>query len=229
MSNLPDAVAGMVATITALGALGTAAAGLVDASKAFGGGVSNIGFGSVTAALTPFAAALRNANPQWRDLVRANWINGMAKEDQKSAAKSLVRLGLSADCAAEVAAAGHVDEAALRTALTNLQTGVASTVADINVLGRLNGMIDAIMDAAFERADQQYRNASKVAAGLASVALAVWAGQLMKGYEIPGIQSAHIFWPSVLAGLLAVPVAPIAKDLASSLQAAAGAVQAVRK
>ncbi|HEY2751553.1 hypothetical protein [Phenylobacterium sp.] len=229
MSSLADAVAGTIATITALGALGTGAAGLVDASKAFGGGVSNFGLGYINAALKPFAAALDNATPAWPELVRASWINGMPKEDQKAATKSLIRLGLSAVNSAEIAAAGHVDAAALQTALTNIQSGAPSTVADVNTLGRLNGMIDAAMDAGYERADQQYRNASKVAAGAASVVLAVWAGQLMKGYAVTGLDTGHLFWPSVLAGLLAVPIAPIAKDLASSLQAAASAVQAVKR
>jgi hypothetical protein len=51
----------------------------------------------------------------------------------------------------------------------------------------------------------------------------------MKGYAVTGIDTSHLLWPSILAGLLAVPIAPIAKDLTSSLQAAANAVQAVNK
>jgi hypothetical protein len=179
--------------------------------------------------LTPFAAALDNANPIWRELVRASWINGVAKEDQKAAVKSLIRLGLASDNSAAIAAAGHVDATALETALANIQSGAPSTVADVNVLGRLNAMIDTAMDAGFERADQHYRNASKLGAGVVSVALAIWAGQLMKGYTVAGIDTSHLFWPSVLVGILAVPIAPVVKDLTSSLQAAANAVQAIKK
>ncbi len=234
MSNLTDALAATIAAITALGALGTAAAGLVDATKAFWGGVSNFGFGHIKTALAPFKAALDNANPDWQDLVHASWINGVALDDQKMAVKSLIRLGLSAANYAEIAKAGHVDPEALKTALTNIEAGTSATApgltsADANVLGRLNAMIDTAMDAGFERGDQKYRNASKVAAGLFSVALAIWAGQLIPPDRASGWSSTSVFWASVLAGLLAVPIAPIAKDLASSLQAAAAAVQAVKK
>ena len=49
-----------------MGALGTAAFGLVDASKAFGGGASRYGLRYVFRALKPYAGALNNANSAWR-------------------------------------------------------------------------------------------------------------------------------------------------------------------
>jgi hypothetical protein len=233
MSSLTDALAGATAAITAAGALGTASFGLVDATKAFGGGVSNCGFGYVERALKPFAAALNHANADWRLTVRANWINGMAKDDQKAAAKSLIRLGLSSANAAALAVAGHVDEAALRAVLTAVETGGALTTQDAQLLGRFNAAIDAAMDAGFERGDQQYRNASRLTAGLISVGLALWAGYLLYVHGMPkdltwsGFASSQLFGSSILAGIVAVPIAPMAKDLASSLQAAAAAVKAV--
>lgn len=228
MSSLADAVAATVATITAMAALGTSAAGLVDATKAFGGGVSNFGLGYIKAALKPYEDALNNANKNWPALVRASWINGVAKEDQKTAVKSFIRLGLSTTNAGAIAKAANVDATALTTALQNIQAGKSATPDDANILGRLNGMIDLAMDAGFERADQQYRNISKLLAGVVSVALAVWAGYLLEHSSIPGMAGQDLLWPSVLAGLLAVPIAPVAKDLTSSLQAAAKAVQAVK-
>ena len=235
MSNLTDALAGATAAITAAGALGTAAFGLVDATKAFGGGVSNCGFGYVERALKPFAAALNHANADWRLTVRANWINGVAKDDQKAAAKSLIRLGLSSANAAALAVAGHVDETALRAVLTAVETGGPLTTQDAQLLGRFNAAIDAAMDAGFERGDQKYRNASRLTAGLFAVVLAVWAGYLLYVHGVPpktaslwGFWDSPYLWPSVLAGIVAVPVAPIAKDLASSLQTAGAAVKAIR-
>lgn len=228
MSNITDALAGATAAIAALGALGTASYGLVDATKAFGGGVSNFGLGYLLDALKPFTPALSNANAFWRASIRANWINGVGKEDQKSAAKSLIRLGLSSANSETIAAAGAVDPKVLQEVLTSVENGTALTSADALVLGRLNAMIDAAMDAGFERADQLYRNASRVTAGLFSVGLSVWAGQLLALHKAVSLSPHDILWPSVLAGLIAVPIAPIAKDLASSLQAAASAVQAVK-
>ena len=229
MSNLPDGIAAVVGAITALGALGTASAGLVDATKAFDGGFSNFGMGHLNKALEPFASALNTATTDWKKLVRANWINGAPKEDQKAAVKSLIRLGLSSANADGIAKAGHVNAQALKTALSNVETGKVNGTDDVNVLGRLNAMIDLAMDAGFERADQQYRNACKLASGAVSVVLAVWAGQLLAGMGVAGLDRMQVLFPSILAGLLAVPISPIAKDLASSLQAAAKAVQAVEK
>jgi len=77
--------------VLAVGGLGTAAYGLVDATKALGGGVSRAGFGDikmVISQLIPPASAGRRASAITResayDTLRANWMNGMALPDQKS-------------------------------------------------------------------------------------------------------------------------------------------------
>jgi hypothetical protein len=44
----------LVNLVTAVGALGSAAMGLVDTTKLFGGGPSNFGFGHIEGALAPF-------------------------------------------------------------------------------------------------------------------------------------------------------------------------------
>lgn len=99
------------------------------------------------------------------------------------------------------------------------------------MFGRLNAVIDAAMDAGYELGDQHYRNACKLLAGLIAICLAVWAGYLLQG-TISGAKTGSnymftpLFWQAVFAGAVAVPVAPIAKNLASSLQDAAAAVAA---
>ena len=236
MAQLTDALAATVSVITAMGALGTAAFGLVDATKAFGGGVSNVGFASVAKALKPFEPALDRATPDWRTTLRANWINGVAKEDQKTAAKTLIRLGISADIVPTLAAAGHVDAVELARVLAAIQSGAPLTAQDAEVFGRLNAVLDAAMDAGFELGDQRYRNASKLLAGALSVGLANWAGYLLKDTAALGAlhpagghfgELAVFLWASFV-GLVAVPIAPMAKDLASSLQTAAAAVTSLR-
>src|SRR6185436_16153310 len=78
------------AALAALSALATAAFGLLDASKAFWGGVSNVGLGHIRHALGPFKPALENAvGAVWWDAVRANWLNGMPKSDQKARVAAL--------------------------------------------------------------------------------------------------------------------------------------------
>lgn len=226
----------LVAAIGAIGALGTAAFGLVDASKAIFGGVSRFGFQHVLAALKPFESALKDAESDWKLTIQANWINGVPKDDQKAAAKSLIRLGLSANNAEALAKPGRVDPAALKSLIQRIDQGAKLGPEDVNLLGRFNAAIDAALDGGFERGDQQYRNASRLAAGIVSVVLAVVGGALLAGQSA---SAAHPFefgaylhsaqcGIAVLVGFIATPLAPIAKDLASSLQAAASAVGSVR-
>ncbi|MDB5704547.1 MAG: hypothetical protein JWN66_1663 [Sphingomonas bacterium] len=86
----------------------------------------------------------------------------------------------------------------------------------------MNAVVDATLDAAFERADQLYKNWSRVCAGLIALlaALAVW--------YMSGASRAN-FGTAFLIGLLAVPLAPIAKDITSALSTAAQAFKAARR
>jgi hypothetical protein len=218
----------LVAAIGAIGGLGTAAFALVDATKAFKGGVSNFGYGFIEAALRPFSAPLDAAigASAWREAVYAHWINGRPRDEQKAIVKALIRLGLSPKTAGDLAAAGHVDPTALTDVARKLESGAALVEADINVLGRLDASVEAQLDAAFDRADQRYRNASKVFAGVAAIVLALAANLALRS----GPQAVTVigYGHAVIVGLLAVPLAPIAKDLASSLSTAAQAVSATK-
>jgi hypothetical protein len=237
MGGLPDTIAATVGAITAMGTLGTAAFGLVDATKVFWGGVSNVGFGSILAALEPFKVSLDEGSSVWRETLRANWINGVPKDDQKSNAKNLIRLGLSSKSAASLAKVAKIPAKDLKAVLAKVEANAGAppgqqqglTADDALVIGRLNAVVDAAMDGAFERADQHYRSASRFCAGLVAVVLAVWAGWLLaNGQAVPGLNASNWLPISILVGFLATPIAPIAKDLASSLQAAGNAVKAVK-
>jgi hypothetical protein len=219
----------LLALITAIGALGTAAFGLVDASKVVFGGPSNAGTTILYGVIGRFADALLEAlgstdsgQPEWKRVVRANWMNGRAKDEQKAVVKSLIRLGLTASTVPSVAKHGHVSEKALAEVVEKLQTGATLADADLNVLGRLDASIDAQLEAAFNRADQFYRNGTRAWAGAASVVLSVGAAWAT-GFHYVGLYAALVI------GLLAVPFAPIAKDLSTTLQAAATAVGAAKK
>ena len=208
--------------IIAVGALGTAAFGLVDGSKAFRGGISNAGFRFIRGALTPFETALDVAlgnnvpGCDWKSVMRAHWINGRPKEEQKGIAVSLIQLGLTDATAAAVAVGGNVDPAALAALVTKLNTGVTLSETDLNLMGRLRATIEARVDAAYDRAEQVYRNWARAAAGLVAIALAVVADYLFLDTKGAG--------GAIFLGLVAVPLAPIAKDLASALTRAVGAL-----
>lgn len=216
----------LVAIITAIGALGTAAFGLVDATKAFGGGVSNFGLRGILRVAGRFSAGLDGAlapppegRAEWQRVVRSHWINGRPRDEQKAIVKSLIRLGLTATSARELARAGHVSGDALAVAAQKLDGGQPLADVDLNALGRLDASVEAQLDAAFDRADQLYRNVSRVCAGVFSVALAYLATWAL-GWDRWAL--------ALVVGLLAVPLAPVAKDLASSLQAAAAAMRAAK-
>ena len=131
-----------------------------------------------------------------------------------------------------MAAAGHVNAADLAAVLTAIETGAALTPEQVNLLGRFNAAIDAAMDGGFELADQEYRNAAKLWAGIAAVSLALCGGAILKGGVSWGAVGPYVFSTdglrALLVGIVAVPLAPVVKNLSSSLQAAVTAMKAVK-
>jgi hypothetical protein len=221
--------------IGAVGGLGTAAFGLVDAFKAVGGGVSNAGFASIRKALAPLGAALGplgGADP-W-DTLRANWINGMAKPDQKAIAKSLIRLGLTVTNAPVLATTTGIDATALTTAVTKVRSGNALDQHDLNILGEFDTIVSACLDAGYEKADQQYRNTAKLYAMIVSIILAIIGGGIIY-YSNPGHDGpldyllSSNFLLALLLGVVATPLAPVTKDLSSALATAVKAVGSARR
>lgn len=213
----------VIAVIAATGGLGLAAMSLVDAFKAApGGGVSRIGFQHIRQVLVLFDGTLKRAvGEQWETVILSHWINGRSRSDQIGAIRSLLRLGLNPETSRQLADLGNVAPDALSAAAAKLVKGGAMTEAEVNLIGRVEAAVEARLDAAFDLAEQAYRNQSRVLAGAIAVSLAVVASFLIK--DSPG------WGVGVLIGLLAVPIAPIAKDLVSALTAAASAVKSSRK
>ncbi len=217
MSDIPGLIA-------AIGALGLAAYGLVDGSKALWGGPSHFGFGTIRKALKPFESALDGALGQgkWIGMLKSQWLAGRPSDEQKAIARSMIRLGLRPEAAADLAVAGHVDADDLKAAVEKLTSGKKLSDPDLNVLGRVDASVDMILDAAFERADAQYKNAARLLAGVIAVVIAICAEIAMDGASLTGIGKA------VLIGLVAVPIAPMAKDLSTTFSAAARALAAAK-
>lgn len=225
-------------TIAAIAALGTAAFGLVDASKALWGGASNVGFGRIKAALSPFNPALETLrNSPWLTL-RANWLNGAPKADQKAAAKALIHLTLSPKNAHALADAVGIDAHALRAAATKINNGAALSKTDMDILGRFDALVSTVLDAGYERAEQQYRNTAKLLSALVAIVLAVIAGYLIQVAKVPqpaaGLTfgkylASRDFVIAFIVGAVSTPLAPIAKDLSTSLAAAVKAVGSLKR
>lgn len=220
--SLPDAV-------LAIGSLGTASFALVDSSKAVRGGVSNLGFGHVEQVLDRlFPPGVDRADRSNAltfasviGTLRANWLNGMSLADQKSIAKTLIKLRLDAANAAHLAGVTGVDPAVLASLAAKYATGGALSPEEQNVAGRFDLLLTTLLEEGYERADQAYRNGAKAVAWVVAVVLAV-LGKLALGDPAIG-------WGlALLAGFLAAPLAPVSKDLASALQASVKALQTVR-
>jgi hypothetical protein len=215
----------LTTVIAAVGALGTAAFGLVDTFKLLpGGGISRAGFKFIRRTILTLAPEVPSLDPTGlsRDSVLStllsHWINGTAKTDQVNIAKSLIKLRLIPATAADLASATGVDAQILSQIAHSIQTGAPLSPQQSDVYGRFDLLLTTLLDQAYQRADQRYRNAAKVAAIPVSVALAVAAACLARINVKP--------WEAVLIGLIATPIAPVAKDLSSAIATAAKAIQA---
>jgi hypothetical protein len=222
------------AIISAIGGLGAAAFGVLEALKPFFSFINRIGFGgiqSTVARLTPpeSGGSPLNALPgaQVLKTIEANWVNGRDLTSQKAIAKSLIKLHLSAGNAAQVATAANVDPGHLTAIAQSTASGAALTSEQSDAWSRFDLIITAMLDECYQCADQIYRNWMRaLAAGIALV-LAIAGGYMLDGGW------AH-FWTArdlglaTLVGLLATPLAPIAKDLSTALATAVNTMQAVK-
>lgn len=220
--------------IAAVAALGTAAFALVDSSKAFWGGISNVGFGHIKRAITGLVVG-ESPTPLGLEAVlatlRANWLNGTPLSDQKAIAKSLIKLRMTPKNVGLLAQATGVDSVVLESVAGKIASGTNLDPREADVYGRFDLILTAMLDEGYQRADQKYRNSSKALAVPVSVVLAIVGGWQINGNNVGilqylGTQQGII---SLLVGLLATPVAPISKDLSSALATAVRTMQVLRK
>lgn len=205
--------------VLAVGALGTASYGLVDVSRVFGGGVSNHGFAriaTVARKLYPTRAEpLSQAD--MLDTLRSSWFNGKPMVDQISQAKCLIKLRLDPAGAPALAAATGLDPARLSALAGKLDQGAMLDDAERALQDRFDQVLGAMLDSAYQHADQAYRNAAKAWAVVVALTLAVVGGWLLP-HEGAYLGSKE-FLQAVLIGLLAAPLAPVSKDLANAIGA----------
>ena len=218
LDTLPD-------LFLAVGALGTASYGLVDVSRAFGGGVSNHGFARIAAVVKklypPEHGPLGQA--EVLDTLRSGWFNGKPMADQIAQAKCLIKLRLDPAGAPALAAATGMDVARLSALAGKLDQGAPLDDADRALIERFDQILGALLDGAYQHADQAYRNAAKAWAVAVSLGLALIGGWLTPhaGNYLGSME----FLQAVVIGLLAAPLAPVSKDLANAIGAFSRAVR----
>lgn len=183
--------------VGAMGALGLAASSLVDASKILpGGGVNKIGFSLIRAAIREILGHWPGANViSEKEIIkaaRANWFNGMDLEKQKNALISLIKVDLDANNAAAIAAKMGMDPVTLAAAADRARKGDLTEInTDKPVLDRFDAVLSAMLDDAYERADEKYRNQTKAWAIVPALILAIAGGLVLHDLPAKGQPNAQ--------------------------------------
>jgi len=230
LQNLPQ-------IITAIGGLGTAAFGLLEAVKPVIPGINHLGFSRIkktVVGLTPNEQAAQqpiNALPQANivESLLANWVNGTDLASQKAIAKSLIKLHLSAGNAAALAGKTNVDPAILQQVAASIISGTSLTQQQSDAYSRFDLIVTAMLDECYQHADQVYRNWTRGLAAVIAVALAFVGGWSLAATDLSAYLHSAQMGQALLIGLLATPLAPIAKDLSTALATAVNTLQLVKK
>ncbi|MGA3332717.1 MAG: hypothetical protein ABSC62_00990 [Terracidiphilus sp.] len=240
-------------TISAIGGLGTAAFGLLEAIKPVVPWINWLGFPGIhktVSALTPAgapspaapaashsaagkangadAAQALNALDQSGivETLKSNWVNGNDLASQKAIAKSLIKLHLSKQNAEDVAKAANVDGATLKAVAEKTRNGKKLDQTESDVFSRFDLIVTAKLDNCYQRADQFFRNWMRGLAACIAVILALAGVWVLDG---GGFKSGRDLALAILVGLLATPLAPVAKDLSTALATAVNTMQLVKK
>jgi phage tail protein X len=208
--------------IAAVSAIGAAATGLVDSTKLFNGGISRFGYGIIQKHLSPYDTVL-SAIPEDAafETIYGLWINGADKDDQKAKVKALIKMGLSPATAPSLAQAAGLPEPELTDLAKSFAAGTALSAVQVNIYGRLDAVLSAVLDAAYEQADQRYRNAAKVLAAIFAVLLSLFGDHAVNGASANPLVAVFI-------GLIATPLAPVAKDITTAINDAVQASGKIR-
>jgi hypothetical protein len=121
-----------------------------------------------------------------------------------------------------------VDPDVLKSVAVSIANGTALTVQQNDIYARFDLILTALLDATYQRADKKYHNGTRGWAVVFSILLAI-AGAGIIANRAPWDLTAPQFWQAFLVGLLATPLAPIAKDLSTALATAVNTLQLVKK
>jgi len=228
------------AAVAAVGAFGVAAFGLVEsAGKAFawrGYGLPYAGFGAVRRAIRHLTPALKVAyGDDYMEIIAYQYRAGRSTGQAPDTIRQGVRLGLPFmpvdEAATLIDSVWDLDRRAVdkpnATALAKALQAIGTPppkATDEGVLaqalaGRFATALDARVTAAFEVGEDHYEALAKLIAGMVAIGLAV-------GFDD------GLGWPvrlpiALIIGVVAVPLAPVAKDVSTSLQNALTAFKSI--
>lgn len=220
--------------VVAVGGLGTAAFALVDATKVGSkGGLSDKGFECIRSLVeTLLGEKVKQTHKvavySVLDQLHANWINGVDLAEQRKSAKAALKLELNTSTVGTFASVTKADAQTMTAIVQKLRTGEALSTAETAEFGRFDFVLGTMVDAAYRRADQKYRNKAQVYAGGVAIVLAALGGWSISTLPGFGFFVSGDFPKALLCGVLAVPLAPIAHNVASAIAAGKNVAQAMR-
>lgn len=212
--------------VLATGAIGTAAFGVVDGLKTTSLGLR--GFEQIKLTLgKPLIESLNIAyGTKAITLLQAQYRNGRSSGSLPKTLRRGTRIGLTPENAHAIAGElGTVDGDALAKAAASVKDGRV-TEEQRDVIARFELAVDARIDAALSLAESKYKGAMRNYASVASVVLTLIAAYALKEMD-PNVDDT-IWIKAVIVGLAAVPIAPVAKDIAKCLQSAAKALKSAK-
>jgi hypothetical protein len=205
----------LTAMVIATGAVGTAAFGIVEALKWTRLGL--VGFARIGVTLRE---ELMQAIAKAYGAGSETYLQGLYRQDRAAgglprALRQGVRVGLTAENAARLAeAVGVVVPTELQSAAQKIEQGAELGDRERSVIGRFELAVDTRIEAAIALADASYKGGMQIAASLIAIGLAFLGAATIEG----GIAAN---WPrALLVGVAAVPIAPIAKDVAAGIKSA---------
>lgn len=234
----------LATAILAVGALGTAAFGVVEAfGKAIvirRWGLPFVGFGCVTALIHEYGPALRfTYGPKYELILAQQYRDGRAAGRAPETIRNGVRLALpliAREEALRIVENGWGMAPQQSQALVGaLQAEAAhgeeldeKAATDAAVLaGRFGVALDSRIAAAFTLAEERYQATARLLAGISAIGLSVLFNLGLRGAEVTctaggactlGDPAKGYSWfIALLIGAAAVPLAPVAKDLSSAL------------
>ncbi|HZL00702.1 MAG TPA: hypothetical protein VFC47_12460 [Caulobacteraceae bacterium] len=225
--------------------------------RLFHWGLPYVGLGVVMRMSRPLEPALRCAyGDGWAGIIAQQYRSNRSDGSAPDTIRQGVRLGLPflAVPVAEtlIARVWSMDPARALDLAVALQASTSSTPAGgaasagptspgavdpVQALaGRFATALDARITAAFQLADERYETVAKTWAGVAAIALALVFNWGLAGHGACaaaittgcGAWNGVYSWPLAIGiGLVAVPLAPVAKDLSTSLQNALTAFKSI--
>jgi len=222
-------VENLSAIVLATGALGTAAFGVVEGLKGTSLGLA--GFYKLKNLLgNELMKALKHAyGNNCEDYLKAQYRNGRSKGEIGRTLRQGIRIGLpGADTQALAAELPGVNAQALQQAAQAIDSGGKINDDQKHALARFEMSVDARIDAALALAETSYVAVARNTASGFAIIFALIVGCIL-GFHADETSNDYSFIGlAFLIGVAAIPIAPVAKDIAKALSSAEKALKVKR-